>query len=111
MIKKTKGILIGLVKKVGLTLMAVETFGMAVSAGSLDKLKVENSTFKPMLTFIAGWTTFLGAAIAFLGAVRLASAFRSENPMSKEKGLRGLVAGLIVIGIALSVDQFLNLGN
>jgi hypothetical protein len=69
------------------------------------------SNFTVVMKFIATWTTYLGAGIAFFGAIQLAFGFRSDDAEGKNKGLRSMIAGIIVIAIALGVGMFLSMGQ
>ena len=88
------------------TLMAgMQVFGLSISSGTTE------GDFKDIIKFIARWTTYLGAAIAFFGAVQLAFGFRSDDAEGKNKGMRSMIAGFIVIAIALAADAFMSMAG
>ena len=84
-------------------LAAVTMMSMVVGAATAT------NAFQNILRYIAGWTTYLGAAIAFFGAVQLAMGFRSDDAEGKNKGMRSMIAGFIVLAIGLSVNAFLSM--
>jgi len=64
------------------------------------------SAFKGVMKFLADWTVWLGLAIAFFGAVQIGFGFRSDDAEGKNKGLRAMIAGFIVMAIGLAWNTF-----
>ena len=62
--------------------------------------------FTDIMDFIAQWIVALGIGIAFFGAIQLAFGFRSDDAEGKNKGLRAMIAGLIVAAIGGAWSTF-----
>ena len=84
---------------------------MVVPSVLAASLTADTANFMAIMKFIATWTTYLGAGIAFFGAIQLAFGFRSDDAEGKNKGLRSMIAGIIVIAIGAAVQVFLDMGK
>ena len=62
--------------------------------------------WRSVMSFIAQWIVALGIGIAFFGAIQLAFGFRSDDAEGKNKGLRSMIAGLIVAAIGGAWSTF-----
>jgi len=62
--------------------------------------------FKGVMGFVADWTAWLGLAIAFFGVIQLAFGFRSDDAEGKNKGLRSMIAGFVVMAVGLAWTEF-----
>ena len=89
-------------KHIGRSIIFVVIFilmgNVAFAAGAAGKLK----DFQDVLL---GWAKYLGATVAFWGAIQIGLAYKDDNPNAKEKGLRILIAGFMVAGIGAFVKD------
>lgn len=60
-----------------------------------------------VINFILPWIQRLGGAVVLIGAVEFGLAFKSDDAEGKTKGLRTIIAGIIVIAVGLSSSTFL----
>ena len=67
--------------------------------------------FRTIIVYIGKWTEVLGAAMAFFGAVQLAMGFRSDDAEGKNKGLRSMIAGFIVLAIGALAGNFIDMAG
>ena len=85
---------------------------MSVNALAALNLPDPNTgDFRTIIVYIGKWTGYLGAAIAFFGAVQLAMGFRSDDAEGKNKGMRSMIAGFIVLAIGLLAGNFVDMAN
>ena len=81
----------------GMVFVLVGVFKVEASKTAADLAGIQD--------VLLGWAKYMGAAVAFWGAIQLGLAHQDDNPSGKEKGLRILIAGLMIAGIgALVVD-------
>lgn len=65
------------------------------------------SKYGSILKLIIIWVEYLGLAMAFFGAIQLGYGYKSEDADDKNKGLRSVIAGLIVYTIAGAGNFFI----
>ena len=102
--------MINMLKRNAARILTIFVATIMVAPTVFASLSADTSNYAMVMKFIATWTTYLGAGIAFFGTIQLAFGFRSDDAEGKNKGLRSMIAGLIVIGIAAAVEIFIDMG-
>lgn len=87
---------------------AVTFFTVDASLVPFDEIQTISfvAKYASVLKLIAGWSEYLGLAMAFFGAVQLGYGYKSEDADEKNKGIRSVIAGLVVYAISGSASFF-----
>ena len=88
------------------SVMAVTT----VYAGGLDA-NAGVAQFDAVVSFLAAWIGRIGGLVMFLGVVQFALAVYNQSPEGKINGFLVLVAGAMLVGIAVGYHFFLGVGD
>lgn len=60
-----------------------------------------------VIGFLIPWISRLGGVVVLIGAMEFGLAFKNDDAEGKTKGMRTVIAGLIVIAVGVSSDIFL----
>lgn len=60
-----------------------------------------------VIGFLVPWIARLGGVVVLIGAMEFGLAFKNDDAEGKTKGMRAVIAGLIVIAVGVSSDIFL----
>lgn len=73
----------------------------------INSVYAAEAKWNAVIDFLVPWVGRLGGAITFIGAIMFALGFKDDDAESKSRGLKTLIAGCMIIGIALSSSIFL----
>ncbi|MEG0614134.1 MAG: hypothetical protein RR540_00140 [Oscillospiraceae bacterium] len=78
----------------------VPTMALAASDGGAAK-------WETIINFILPWIARLGGVVTLIGGVEFGLAWKNDDAEAKTKGMRTIIAGLIVIAVGAASDVFL----
>lgn len=66
-----------------------------------------DAKWNSVIDFILPWISRMGGAVILVGGVMFGLAFKNDDPDSKTKGIRTVIAGCIILAVGLSSGTFL----
>lgn len=60
-----------------------------------------------VIGFVTPWIQRMGGVVVLIGAVEFGLGFKNDDPEGKVKGMRTVIAGVIVIAVGAGSDIFL----
>lgn len=68
-----------------------------------------SAEWNTIMNYVLTWIPRIGGVVMFIGAIEFALAFKTEDAEGKTKGMRTVVAGAMVIGIAVSLRAIITI--
>lgn len=86
--------------------LALMSFATILLMSTISFAATDTSSIDGFITFACDWLKKIGGVVMLVGGVMFALGWQREDAEGKTRGLQTLMAGAMLVGIAVSPDIF-----